>query len=142
MAVTDNENEYLNQRGLRYFWLYKLKPLFKDKVDKDGDKILSTYDFDDSYKGKIDTLDSTYAKKTEISQLMHYVGSVDTYADLTAITDAKEGHVYNVASDGMNYVYIVDPTTSTGSWDALGASFEISSISNTEIDDIMAEETT
>ena len=46
-------------------------------------------------------------------------------------TDGNEtGDVWNVEDSGMNYAW------TTAGWDALGAAFEIQTITNTEIDEI------
>ena len=75
--------------------------------------------------------DTTYAAKSDISGVYKYKGSVSTYADLPS-TGLTAGDVYNVEADGMNYAW-------TGSaWDALGSTFTITSISNAEIDVIVA----
>ena len=69
---------------------------------------------------------SAYALKQDVSTAVLYCGSVDTFALLPK--DAKQGAMYNVASDGMNYVW-------TGTeWDAQAPTFKIDPISNTEID--------
>ena len=55
-----------------------------------------------------------------IAGVLHYKGSVKTYADLPA--DAEIGDVYNVIDTGANYAW-------TGSeWDELGSSIDISSL--------------
>lgn len=73
---------------------------------------------------------STYALKSDITNVYKYKGSVAAAADLPA--SATAGDVYNVEADGMNYGW-------TGSaWDALGASFTIDAITNAEIDTILA----
>ena len=77
------------------------------------------------------TAESTYAKKTDLSSLYKYRGSVASYSALPS-TGQTVGDVYNVEADGMNYAW--DGTT----WDALGAAFTINSITNTEIDAILA----
>ena len=77
------------------------------------------------------TADSTYAKKTDITNVYKYCGSVATYSALPS-TGLTAGDVYNVEADGMNYAW-----TGTA-WDALGAVFTITSISNAEIDTILA----
>lgn len=75
----------------------------------------------------------TYAKKTDISGLYKYKGSKATYSALPE-SGNEVGDVWNVEDTGMNYAW-------TGkAWDALGAMFEISSITNTEIDDITKEQ--
>lgn len=78
------------------------------------------------------TLESTYAKKTDITSMYKHKGSVATVADLPA--SATAGDVYNVTATGMNYVW-VDSTTG---WDALGEVFSIDAITNSEIDTILA----
>lgn len=68
----------------------------------------------------------------DISGVYVYKGSVATYADLPS-TGLTAGDVYNVEADGMNYAW-----TGTA-WDGLGGSFSITSITNTEIDNIVAQ---
>ena len=72
-----------------------------------------------------------YAKKSDLSSVYRYKGSVATVAALPT-TGRTVGDVYNVEADGMNYAW-------TGSaWDALGASIEVTAITNDEIDQILA----
>lgn len=77
------------------------------------------------------TAEATYAKKTDISNAYRYKGSVATTADLPA-SGNTEGDVYNVEDSGENYAW-----TGTA-WDGLGGTFNIASISNAEIDTIVA----
>lgn len=73
------------------------------------------------------------ANSVSISGVYRYKGSVATYSALPAT--AEVGDVYNVESDGKNYAY----TGVTGAlWDDLGGSFTIVSITNSEIDTILA----
>lgn len=84
-------------------------------------------------KAKLDAFGaaSTYALKTDISEVYKYKGSVAAYANLPT-TGNNAGDVYNVESDGMNYAW-------TGSaWDALGAAFAVEAITNAEIDTVLA----
>ena len=75
---------------------------------------------------------SDYAKKTDITGLYKYKGSKATYSALP--TSGNEvGDVWNVEDTGMNYAWTGED------WDALGAMFEIASITNTEIDTITAD---
>ena len=77
------------------------------------------------------TAESTYAKKTDISGVYKYKGSVTTYSALPS-TGVESGWVYNVEADNMNYAW-------TGTtWDPLGALFSIESITNAQIDSILA----
>lgn len=73
------------------------------------------------------------ANSVSISGVYRYKGSVATYSALPAT--AEVGDVYNVESDGKNYAY----TGVAGAlWDDLGGSFTIVSITNSEIDTILA----
>lgn len=74
---------------------------------------------------------SNYALKTDISNAYIFRGSVATYSALPS-TGVTAGDVYNVEADGMNYAW-----TGTA-WDALGSTFSITSITNAEIDTIVA----
>ncbi|MBO7450828.1 MAG: hypothetical protein J6U54_10700 [Clostridiales bacterium] len=71
-----------------------------------------------------------------------YKGSVSTVANLPthSSTPAPEpGDVYNVTANGKNYAYVeYDSSTSKDVWDDLGGEFEITSITNAEIDTILA----
>lgn len=80
------------------------------------------------------SLESTYAKKSDITSMYKYKGSVSSESGLP--TNAAVGDVYDIQTassyggPGMNVVW-------TGSkWDALGEVFTITSISNSEIDEI------
>lgn len=74
---------------------------------------------------------STYALKSDIASMYKYKGSVASTADLPT-TGNTTGDVYDVTATGMNYAW-------TGSaWDALGQIFTITSLTNTEIDEICA----
>lgn len=75
----------------------------------------------------------TFAKKSDISNVYKYKGSVDDYDSLPT-EDLTAGDVYNVEDDGMNYGWTGD------AWDALGMSFSIDSITNAEIDALFTTE--
>lgn len=77
------------------------------------------------------TAESTYAKKTDISGVYKYKGSVATYSALPS-TGVSAGDVYNVEADDMNYAWTGE------AWDPLGSLFSIESITNSEIDTILA----
>lgn len=84
-------------------------------------------------KSKLDEFGSAsiYALKSEISGVYKYKGSVATYSDLPS-SGQETGDVYNVESNGQNYAW-----TST-EWDSLGEVFQITDISNLDIDTIVA----
>lgn len=71
-----------------------------------------------------------YAKKSELTNVYKYQGSVATFDKLPATSTA--GYIYNVEEDGMNYAW------NGSGWDSLGASFSVSYITNAEIDAILA----
>lgn len=88
-------------------------------------------------KAKLDGFSaaSSYALKTDITSMYKHKGSVSTVNDLPS-SNNTEGDVYNVTATGMNYVWVV--TNNVGAWDALGEVFSIVSITNSEIDTILA----
>lgn len=134
--------KYLDNDGLLYLW-QKIKNLFASKsdldtkVDKVTGKGLSTEDYTTAEKSKLaalptnDTLQATYATKSDITAMYKYKGSVATVSALPSSGNTT-GDVYNVEATGMNYAW--DGTA----WDALGEIFTITSISNSEIDTIVA----
>lgn len=104
------------------------------KVDKVDGKGLSTNDFTSDYKNKLDSLTTTpswndIADKPDLSNVYKYKGSVATFGDLPGAL-ASPGDVYNVETDGMNYAW------DGKGWDTLGSIFELSTITNAEIDTI------
>lgn len=103
------------------------------KVDTEDGKGLSTNDYTTAEKNKLAAFGaaSTYALKTDITNMYKYKGSVATVSALPASGNTT-GDVYNVKSSGMNYAW--DGTA----WDALGEIFTITSISNSDIDTIVA----
>lgn len=83
---------------------------------------------------------SDYAKKSDITRVMRYVGSVATYADLPA--SASLGDVYNVQADfddaEGHHVAGTNVVKAESGWDALAVSFEFETVSNDEIDALYA----
>ena len=55
--MEDNKKEYIGKNALLYVW-NKIKTLLGNKVDKEKGKGLSTNDFTDDYKNKIDNASS------------------------------------------------------------------------------------
>lgn len=74
------------------------------------------------------------ATKSDLTNVYTYKGSVATY-DALPTTDLTAGDVYNVETTGMNYAW-----TGTA-WDDLGGTFEISSITDEQIDALFVDET-
>lgn len=77
------------------------------------------------------TAESTYVKKTDMSGVYKYKGSVASIQDLPA-TGNTSGDVYDVQSTGMNYAW------DGSKWDQLGMTLSIDAITNGEIDTIVA----
>ena len=75
---------------------------------------------------------SEYAKKTDVSRLYKWKGSKASYS-LLPTTGNEVGDVWNTDDTGMNYAWTGD------AWDALGGTFKIDPITNTEIDTITAD---
>lgn len=73
---------------------------------------------------------STYALKSDITQMYRYKGSVASY-DKLPTSGQVIGDVWDVG-DGMNYAW------NGTKWDGLGQVFTISRITNTEIDTVLA----
>lgn len=103
------------------------------KVDKVTGKGLSTNDYTTAEKNKLAEFGaaSTYALKTDITGMYKFKGSVATVSALPD-TGQTVGDVYNVEASGMNYAWDGED------WDALGEIFTITSISNSDIDTIVA----
>lgn len=75
---------------------------------------------------------NTYATKAEISSAYKFKGSVASVSNLPSSGNAV-GDVYNVEATDMNYAW------TESAWDPLGATFTITSITNAEIDAILAQ---
>lgn len=131
-------SKFLDADGLLYLW-QKIKAKFatitdlSGKVDKVDGKGLSTNDYTTAEKSKLAAFGdaSTYALKSDITNMYKYKGSVATISLLPS-TGQTVGDVYNVESNGMNYAW------NGTEWDALGEIFTITSISNSDIDTIVA----
>lgn len=101
------------------------------KVDKVSGKGLSTNDYTTAEKNKLAAFGSAsdYALKSDITNMYKYKGSVATVSALPSSGNTT-GDVYNVEASGMNYAW------NGSDWDALGETFTITAITNTEIDSI------
>lgn len=109
------------------------------KVDAEAGKGLSTNDYTTAEKNKLSAFGdaSTYALKSDISGMYKYKGSVATASALPT-TGQTVGDVYNIEAAstyggaGMNVAWDGE------AWDPLGEIFSITSITNAEIDTIVA----
>lgn len=82
-----------------------------------------------SVQSCIDTSLNSYVKKTDVSNVYKYKGSVATVADLPASGNSV-GDTYNVSASDMNYSW------NGTAWDALGGTFTIEYLTNAEIDNL------
>ncbi|MEG2703357.1 MAG: hypothetical protein RSA65_12110, partial [Clostridia bacterium] len=74
---------------------------------------------------------ASYALKTDVIGVYKYKGSKATVANLPASANTV-GDIWDVAADGMNYAW------NGTAWDPLGAAFSIESMTNADIDAIVA----
>ena len=95
-------------------------------VQKESGKGLSTNDFTNAYKGQLDTLDTTYAKKSDISSIYRYKGTVENYAALPS-SDQQVGDAYNVtAADSAHGIKAGDNVVWNGTaWDNLSGTVDL-----------------
>lgn len=84
-----------------------------NKVNKVPGKGLSTNDFTNNYKNKIDTLQNIY----------RFMGTVDTVSNLPT-TGQKNGDVYNVKSENKDYAW----NDSTQQWVGLGSATNLDNV--------------
>lgn len=135
--------KFLDMQGLSHFY-DKLKALLANKVDKVSGKGLSANDFTTAEKDKLASAQaniieiikvngivqsitsksvdidlSDYAKKSDITSVLHYKGQKDTVNALPSEGNVV-GDMYNVKSTGANYVW--DGTA----WDKLSENVDLS----------------
>lgn len=84
-----------------------------NKVEKVPGKGLSTNDFTNNYKNKIDTLQNIY----------RFMGTVDTVSNLPT-TGQKNGDVYNVKSENKDYAW----NDSAQQWVELGSATNLDNV--------------
>lgn len=96
---------------------------------------LAGYGITDAYtKSEIDT---------KLTSAMHYMGSVATYNDLPS-SGNNQGDFYNVTDTDENYAWVAAVGTQGQSgyvaahWDSVGSIVDLQSITNGEIDNIIA----
>ena len=92
-------------------------------VRKDGDKGLSTNDFTDEMKAKVECAASQadleeLAKKT--ARVYIPKGSLDTYDDLANVENPEYGWTYNIRDTGKNYMWCKGDEGEEDFWDDLG----------------------
>jgi hypothetical protein len=110
-----------------------------NKVDKQSGKGLSTNDYTTAEKNKLAAFGdaSTYALKSDLTGLYKYKGSVASASNLPA-TGNTTGDVYNIESESIYGGAGMNVAWNGTEWDPLGEIFSITSITNSEIDTIVA----
>lgn len=122
-------SKYLNEAGLAYYDS-KQKERLAQKADVSAlPTKLSQLSNDAGFITGADA--DTFAKKSDLTSVYKYKGSVATVAELPA-ADNTVGDVWNVEATDMNYGW-----TGTA-WDPLGQMFSVDSITNAEIDTILS----
>ena len=110
-----------------------------NKVDKVSGKGLSTNDYTTAEKNKLAAFGdaSTYALKSDLTGLYKYRGSV---ANASALPGSGQtvGDVYNIESESIYGGAGMNVAWNGTAWDPLGEIFSIVSITNSEIDTIVA----
>lgn len=120
-----------------------VKGALDGKVDKVTGKGLSTEDYTAAEKTKLralpdnSTLQSTYALKSEITNMYKYKGSV---ANASALPSSGQttGDVYNIEAASVYGGAGMNVAWNGTAWDPLGEIFSVTSITNAEIDTIVA----
>lgn len=127
----ENSTNPVTSGGLHTAFLSALITVSNGYVAKETGKGLSTNDYTTAEKNKLAAFGSasSYALKSDITNMYKYKGSVATVSALPS-SDNTTGDVYNVEASGMNYAW--DGTE----WDALGEIFTITAITNGELDTI------
>lgn len=150
----------LTDSGLDHL-VTKLDTKFDTKVDKVSGKGLSANDYTDVEKAKLADIDakaqvnvlegvkvngspltvtdkavnidlSAYALKSEMTTVMHYVGTVASESALPTSNNTV-GDVYNVEDSGANYAW------NGSSWDQLGGAVNLTGYyTKTEVDSALA----
>lgn len=95
----------------------------KDGLLSSGDKI------------KIDNMDSTYAKKSDVTGIYKYKGSVASEALLPSGSQTV-GDVYNIETSSSYGAAGANVAWNGAEWDSLGEVFTATAMSNSEIDEI------
>lgn len=86
------------------------------KVDKVPGKGMSSNDFTDNYKQKLDMLQNIYKFK----------GSVENFTKLNEVTEQESGDVYNVISENKDYAWNGEE------WGELGTAVDLSGLATTD----------
>ena len=164
-SIAEPTTKYLNGNGVKYLAVEKIQADISNKVDKDGDKVLSTNDFTNSYKNKVDshessiiTLNSTKVNKDgdKVLSTNDFTNSYKTKLDealsadfstLTALGQQTSGTDLLAIRSG-NYTYKVPMsqvapqplvlTIPAGQWNGSGPYTYTVNVSNVTADTVTA----
>lgn len=129
---TESHQKMLNESGVGTLMTLTNTAMLQ-KADADSvytkSEVYTKTEMDTAMNGALTTVQGMIS--SAVTNMYKYKGSVATVSALPS-SDNTTGDVYNVESSGMNYAW--DGTA----WDALGEIFTITSISNGDIDTIVA----
>jgi hypothetical protein len=127
-----NTEKMLNEGGVGTL-MRLTNTAMSQKADADSvytkSEVYTKTEMDTAMNGALTTVQGMIS--SAVTNMYKYKGSVATVSALPS-SDNTTGDVYNVEATGMNYAW------NGTAWDALGEIFTITSISNSEIDTIVA----
>ena len=127
-----NKGKMLNEVGVGTLMRLTNTAMLQ-KADADSvytkSEVYTKTEMDTAMNGALTTVQGMIS--SAVTNMYKYKGSVATVSALPS-SDNTTGDVYNVEATGMNYAW------NGTAWDALGEIFTITSISNSEIDTIVA----
>ena len=127
-----NKEKMLNEGGVGTI-MTLMNTAMSNKADADSvytkSEVYTKTEMDTAMNGALTTVQGMIS--SAVTNMYKYKGSVATVSALPS-SDNTTGDVYNVEATGMNYAW------NGTAWDALGEIFTITSISNGEIDTIVA----
>lgn len=127
-----NNEKMLNEGGVGTLMALTNTAMLQ-KADADSvytkSEVYTKTEMDTAMNGALTTVQGMI--NSAVTNMYKYKGSVATVSALPS-SDNTTGDVYNVEASGMNYAW------NGTAWDALGEIFTITSISNSDIDTIVA----
>jgi len=127
-----NIEKMLNEGGVGTL-MTLMNTAMSNKADADSvytkSEVYTKTEMDTAMNGALTTVQGMIS--SAVTNMYKYKGSVATVSALPS-SDNTTGDVYNVEATGMNYAW------NGTAWDALGEIFAITSISNSDIDTIVA----
>lgn len=131
-GTTISRQKMLNEIGVGAL-ITLTNTAMSQKADADSvytkSEVYTKTEMDTALNGALTTVSGMIS--SAVTNMYKYKGSVATVSALPSSGNTT-GDVYNVEANGMNYAW------NGTEWDALGETFSISSISNSDIDTIVA----